>query len=118
MQTQAQHLPPERALAQRMEALDRANDVRTRRAQTKKDVKARRVDVHHLLEDPPAELDTMKVFQLLLAVPKIGRVKANKLLQQARVSPSKTVGGLSPRQRDELLHLITWSTPVGRPGSR
>ena len=32
---------------------------------------------------------------MLLAVPKYGRVKVNKILQQCRISPSKTIGGLS-----------------------
>jgi hypothetical protein len=36
-------------------------------------------------------------------VPKYGRVKVNKLLIQCRISPSKTLGGLSPRQRHELV---------------
>jgi hypothetical protein len=38
-----------------------------------------------------------------MAVPKYGRVKANKVLGTCRISPSKTIGGLSARQRDELV---------------
>ena len=40
---------------------------------------------------------------MILAVPKYGRVKANKILTQCRISPSKTIGGLSERQRAELV---------------
>jgi hypothetical protein len=39
---------------------------------------------------------------MLLAVPKVGSVKATKILNSCRVSPSKTFGGLSERQRAEL----------------
>jgi ribosomal protein S13 len=39
---------------------------------------------------------------MLLAVPKVGRVKATKILHSCRVSPNKTFGGLSERQRAEL----------------
>jgi hypothetical protein len=39
---------------------------------------------------------------MLLAVPKVGRVKATKILHSCRVSPGKTFGGLSERQRAEL----------------
>ena len=46
---------------------------------------------------------TAKVFDMILAVPKYGRVKANKILGQCRISPSKTIGGLSQRQRAELV---------------
>jgi hypothetical protein len=38
----------------------------------------------------------------VLALPKVGRVKATKILQSCRVSPNKTFGGLSERQRAEL----------------
>ena len=46
------------------------------------------------------------MFDLLLAVPKYGRVKVNKILAQCRISPSKTLGGLSERQRAELVALM------------
>ena len=89
-----------------MDALQRANEIRTRRAQLKKDLKAGRVSIHTLLNEPPEYVETAKVFDMLLAVPKYGRVKANKVLQQCRISPSKTIGGLSERQRTELVGLL------------
>ncbi len=94
---------PERSLTQRMDALQRANDVRTRRAKLKRDLKAGRTQIHGLLLSPPEYLQTAKVFDLLLAVPKYGRVKVNRILNQCRISPSKTIGGLSERQRNELV---------------
>lgn len=97
---------PDRTLAQRMEALDRANGVRVWRAQMKRDLKGARLSIVPLIESPPSEMETMKLFDLLLAAPKIGRVKAMKMLAHAGVSPSKTVGGLSERQRRELLVLL------------
>jgi hypothetical protein len=97
---------PERSLMQRMEALQRANAIRTRRAQLKRDLKSGRASIHQLLLDPPEWVETAKVFDMLLAVPKYGRVKANKILQQCRISPSKTIGGLSERQRTELVAML------------
>ena len=94
---------PERSLDQRMVALQRANEIRSRRAQLKRDLKAGRASIHGLLLDPPEWVETAKVFDMLLAVPKYGRVKANKILTTCRISPSKTIGGLSQRQRDELI---------------
>src|SRR5919202_806422 len=96
---------PERSLVQRMDALQRANQIRTRRAQLKKDLKAGRVSIHTLLLDPPDYLQTAKVFDMLLAVPKYGRVKVNKVLQQCRISRRKTTGGPPRRQRGELVAL-------------
>ena len=99
-------LTPERSLTQRMDALKRANEIRTQRARLKRDLKAGRIQIQGLLLDPPDYLATAKVFDLLLAVPKYGRVKANKILTQCRISPSKTIGGLSERQRNELVSYL------------
>ena len=97
---------PERSLTQRMDALQRANEIRTRRARLKRDLKAGRTQIHGLLLDPPTYIQTAKVFDLLLSVPKYGRVKVNRILTQCRISPSKTIGGLSQRQRNELVSLL------------
>ena len=93
---------PGRSLDQRIDALSRANEVRALRAQLKRDLKAGRVSIGALLLDPPPYLESAKVFDMLLALPKYGRVKATKILHSCRVSPSKTFGGLSERQRAEL----------------
>lgn len=97
---------PERSLNQRMDALARANRIRTERAQLKRDLKAGRLSIHTLLLHPPEYVETAKVFDMLLAVPKYGRVKVNKILAHCRISPSKTIGGLSDRQRSELVSLL------------
>jgi len=97
---------PERSLDQRMEALKRANDIRTARAQLKRDLKGGRMTIHELLSSPPEYVMTAKVFDMLLAVPKYGRVKANRVLNQCRISPAKTIGGLSERQRGELVAML------------
>jgi hypothetical protein len=97
---------PERSLVQRMEALQRANEIRTQRAALKRDLKAGRASIHLLLMEPPDFIETAKVFDMLLAVPKYGRVKVNKVLQVCRISPSKTIGGLSERQRAELISML------------
>jgi hypothetical protein len=103
--TQAQ--APERSLDQRMEALKRANDIRVRRARLKKDLKDGRVLIEQILAAPPAYVETAKVFDILMAVPKFGRVKAGRFLNQCRISQAKTVGGLSERQRTELIGLFS-----------
>ena len=94
---------PERSLGQRMDALGKANEVRSRRAALKADLKRGAVNIHDILDAPPEFLLTAKVQDLLMAAPKCGRVKSAKIMEQCRISPSKTIGGLSERQRTELL---------------
>ena len=97
---------PERSLQQRMDALARANDIRSLRAQLKRDIKAGRTQLVPLVLEPPQYLETAKVYDLLLATPRYGRIKANKVLSTCRISPSKTFGGLSDRQRREIASLL------------
>ena len=89
-----------------MRALEMANEIRTKRAQLKRDLKAGKVKIDALLMKPPEWLGSAKVFDIILAVPKYGRVKVNRILNQCRISPSKTIGGLSERQRAELVALL------------
>src|SRR4249920_1743224 len=104
--TKVQVQAPLRSLDQRMEALRRANEIRVRRAQLKKDLKTGTAQIETVLSDPPEYVETAKVFDMLMAVPKFGRVKAARFLNQCRISQSKTVGGLSDRQRAELIGLF------------
>lgn len=95
--------PPPRSLDQRLAALERANRVRSARAALKRDLKAGRVALEQLLEDPPDWLLTARIGELLLAVPKLGSVKVRRRLALCAIAPSRTLGGLTVRQRRELL---------------
>ncbi len=105
--TSSTGLTPERSLTQRMDALKHANVTRTNRARLKKDLKAGRIKIQTVLLDPPEWVLTAKVMDLLLQVPKYGRVKAGRVFTHCRISPSKTIGGLTERQRDELISYLS-----------
>jgi hypothetical protein len=94
---------PARSLQQRMAALEHANRIRMARAQLKRDIVARRARAVDVLTAPPEWAHTMRVLDLLLAIPKVGRVKAMRMLNRHGISPSKTLGGLTVRQFDALL---------------
>ena len=106
-------IPPARSYLQRVSALDRANDIRLKRAKLKLDIKARRVDIAELLMHPPEYVETMKVWDVVIALPKYGRVKVNKVLTWTEISVVKTVGGLSPRQRRALVRALGYSAQDG-----
>ena len=61
---QSSNAAPERSLDQRMEALRRANDIRSKRAQLKRDLTANKVNIQTLLMDPPAYVQ--EVVEVLL----------------------------------------------------
>jgi chemotaxis response regulator CheB len=91
----------------RMNALRQANQVRSRRAKLKRDLREGTVRLEQILATRAGYLATAEVFDLLVAVPKIGPVKAAHLLNLAHISPSKTVVALSERQRASLIELLS-----------
>ena len=96
-----------RSLERRMIALSHANQVRGLRAKLKQDLREGTVRLEQILATGADYVATAEVFDLLVAVPKIGPVKAGRLLTIARISPSKTVGALSERQRARLIELLS-----------
>ena len=94
---------PGRSPEQRLHALSVANSIRTARAELKRELKTGRARIADVIADPPECARTAKISDLLVALPKIGPGKAARILAQCRIAPSKTLAGLSDRQRTELL---------------
>ena len=97
---------PGRSREQRLRALEQANEVRSARAQLKKELASGKIALAQILAKPPACVMTAPVLDLLLVLPRIGSVKAGRILGRCRIAHSKTVGGLSERQRAELISLF------------
>lgn len=89
-----------------MSALEYANEIRIARATLKKELRSGEASILDLLESPPEYILNAKLFDLLLAVPKYGQVKAYRIFNRCRISPTKTIGGLSERQRREIIALV------------
>jgi hypothetical protein len=101
---------------QRMEALKHANRVREQRAEIKRALRSGGLDIADLLRAPPGSLLTARLSQMLLAVPGYGQVRVNRLLKRFRLSPLKTIGGLSGRQREELVRELAEGKDEGPQG--
>lgn len=122
--------PPNRSLAQRRAALARANAVRSARADLKVRLGAERTTdraVAVLAEDTDGIIDpdhvaTMRVRDLLMAIPGMGRRRVDRLMVALYISPSKTIGGLTDRQRGELIEQLrrrpTYRGPLPTPTPR
>lgn len=98
---------PSRSVLQRDEALRRANEVRVKRAQLKRELKAGRRTISPLLTDPPAELLTATATELLLALPRVGRARVQRWLRVAGISTITTLGGMTERQREALVRAVS-----------
>lgn len=96
----------EETVSQRLRALGLANAVRSERARLKRRLAEGTLELSSVITDPPPCARTARVYELLLALPKVGPAKANRWLSRCRIAPSKTLAGLTDRQRRELLELL------------
>lgn len=95
---------PGRSRTQRMRALEKGNEIRIHRAELKKRYKSGDADPLDALVDPLC--GSWKVRGWLVSVPGKGRVKVDRFLWLAHISPSKTIAGLTPRQRAAVIDWI------------
>jgi hypothetical protein len=91
---------------QRRRALQQANQIRSERARLKKDLATGKVGLPEILAQPPACVRTARLSDLLVVLPKIGSVKAGRILARCGIADSKTLAGLTDRQRGELSNLF------------
>lgn len=96
-------IAPRRTDEQRLDALDRANQVRVLRAQLKRLIASGDQNAGDVLLDPPDYALAMKAADVLLAVHKLGPSKTRAMMRRNNVSDSKTLAGLSTRQRWALV---------------
>lgn len=96
---------------QHLEALELANKVRLYRSTLKRELRdLSRADgmvyVSKVLDHLPAELSTMRVEALLLAINKFGQTRATRTLTKAGISPFRTFEGLTLRQVSALAQVL------------
>jgi len=95
---------------QALEALNVANRVRTLRAEDKRAIKRESLDPCVILRNPPDYWKKAKLVELLLAMPRIGQLRANRWCMIEGVLPTRQVGQLTERQVLVLsIHLDTWA---------
>jgi hypothetical protein len=97
---------PGRSREQRLRALRLANEIRSARAKLKKELASGTIELAQILAQPPECARTARVRDILLVLPKIGSVKAGRILADCGIAHSKTLGGLTERQRTELLNRL------------
>lgn len=97
---------------QRHRALRRANEIRRLRKEFKAGLramgppKALATCVHEVYR-PRGELHTMAAEDFLVAIPRVGKVRARALLHEAKASsPRRPVGDLPPQVRSALMRSL------------
>jgi len=89
---------------QRAAALEKAAAARRARADLKVRLKARGSSLTDVLESGATDeaIGKMKVLAVLEAMPGVGKIKAQRLMEKLEISPSRRVRGLGVKQREAL----------------
>jgi hypothetical protein len=104
--------------AQRLQALQRANQVRVARAAVKHRIAAGEISVMEVIVSDAPEIETMAIIELLLSQRRWGYARCRGLLMAVPLSESKTVGSMTARQRTLLSELLAdqiQPRPANRP---
>ena len=90
---------------QRSAALVKAAAARKARAELKVRLKASGATLEQVLADAEGDevIGKMKVVAVLEAMPGVGKVRAQRLMERLEISPSRRVRGLGVKQREALV---------------
>jgi hypothetical protein len=101
---------PEELNVQAMDALVKANEVRSKRAQDKRQIRHGQLDPVQILERPPDHWATARIIELLLAMPRVGRQRAGKWLLMAEVAEQRQLATMPAAQRFRLAGYVRYGT--------
>ena len=95
---------PELTEEQRAAALEKAAAARRARAELKERLKRGGTSLSEVLEQADSDevLGKMKVSALLEAMPGVGKVRAQQIMERLEIAPSRRLRGLGDRQRKAL----------------
>lgn len=95
---------PQLTLEERREALRKAMEMRRRRARLRNDLKSGALTLQQVLARADDEvIARMRVFYLLTSLPQIGKVTAQRIMDELGIAPNRRVQGLGKRQIEALL---------------
>ena len=100
---------PERSDEQRRAALAEAQRVRHVQAQVKQMLKTGEVSFADVLAraDDAEEVARLRVSDVLKALPRIGPIRARRMMERLDIAASRRLGGLGERQRAALLDEVS-----------
>jgi DNA uptake protein ComE-like DNA-binding protein len=95
---------PELTPEQRAQALAKAAEARKKRAELKGELKSGKQTLTDVLKRSDDDtVGKMKVSNVLESLPGVGKVRAQKIMEELDISTSRRVRGLGAKQREQLL---------------
>ena len=88
---------------QRAAALEKAKEARAKRAKLKADIKAGKISLKKVLNSKDEIAKKTKVQQILVSLPGVGKVSAQKAMDEIGIAENRRVGGLGSAQKEKLI---------------
>ena len=89
---------------EKMNALKKAQEMRTKRAELRTQLKKGEVTLQEVLDSSDDEVVAkMRVAYLIQSLPQVGKVTSKKIMDEIGINENRRVQGLGKRQREELL---------------
>jgi len=110
--------PPILSAAERAAALDAAKQARRSRAAVKEQIRTGELKVLQVIElaSTNTAIGRMKISELIEAVPGMGKVRVNAILERLEISPSRRIQGLGVLQLQRLKKEFKSLSNAIRPG--
>ena len=100
---------PKLSLEEKRKALKKAQEVRSKRAKIRQNLKSGKTSIRELLTNIEDEvIAKMRVVYLLESLPRIGKVKTKKIMSDIGIDETRRIQGLGNRQKQ---------APIERLGS-
>lgn len=100
--------------ATRRASLEWANEVRRHRADLKLDLRNRQVTLAEVLREDDPRIQTMRVRDLLLAVPALRAAKVRRALEANRMTQQTRIEAVSRIRREDLIRWLWAKHPAAR----
>lgn len=98
---------PQLSDEERRQALRKAVEMRTRRARIRDQLKRGEISFEAVLGQVDDEaVGRMRVHYLLTSLPQVGKVTANRIMEELGIPSNRRVQGLGKRQKAELVERL------------
>lgn len=99
---------PQLTMDDRQNALQKAQEMRSKRMTLRKQLKAGQVKLEDIIDDLENEVvSRMRVKYLLESLPKVGKITAKAIMEEIGIDESRRVQGLGSRQKRFLLEKMS-----------
>lgn len=98
---------PKLTLEEKKQALKKAQQVRSQRAKIRQDLKAGKTTIRQVLESMDNDVVAkMRVAYLLESLPRIGKVRTRKIMNDIGIDETRRIQGLGNRQKQALIERL------------